>query len=101
MTPEYREKISAAHKGKTTFPPEKRGELAKRMTGPNNPFFGKKHSPEASAKMTAARLREKNHRFGKKHSEETKEKMRLAWELRKKKKIAYEGHVNFDNNLLD
>lgn len=46
MSGEFREKCRAAQVGK--------------RTGQNNPFFGRKHSPETLAKMAAARARRKD-----------------------------------------
>ncbi|WP_443023325.1 NUMOD3 domain-containing DNA-binding protein [Shigella flexneri] len=33
--------------------------------GENHPFYGRKHTPESRAKMSASRMGEKNHRYGK------------------------------------
>ena len=55
-TQETRDKIAAHHAD---------------VSGENNPNYGKKHSPETCAKMTAAKLGEKNPLFGKHHSSET------------------------------
>lgn len=47
---------------------------SKRTKGENNPFFGKKHTPESLAKM-----RGENHpMFGRKHREDSLVKMRIA-----------------------
>jgi len=53
--------------------------------GPDNSMFGKHHSEEARAKMSATRKGSKNGFFGKHHSEETKAKMKAARIKRREK----------------
>lgn len=72
MPKEVGQKISAALKGK------KRPYMTDVLSGKNNPFYGKKHTPETLAKIAAKKT-------GSKMSEETKEKMRLSQALRRKR----------------
>lgn len=89
-SPEVRDKISRALKGKKQSPvsienmtkaQRKRAELLKEMNMVPVSFKGHKHSEESKAKMSQTRK-------GRKHTEETKEKMRQSQlrrlELKKK-----------------
>ena len=94
--PEVCAKISAGNKGKTKG--KKRKPLSEEhkakvsanhadVSGEKNPNYGKKHSPETIAKMSAKAKSRPSARKGKKHSEESKAKMRAkrkAWWARKK-----------------
>lgn len=51
-------------------------ETLVKMSGENNPMFGKTQSPEANAKRREASLGTRNHFYGKRHSQETLERMR-------------------------
>lgn len=59
----------------------KKSENSKyKITGENNPFYGKKHSDETKLKISninKLRIGELNHFYGKTHSKETKEKLSL------------------------
>lgn len=63
-------KISIALKGKS------RPYMVDRMSGKSNPFYGKKHSPETLAKISAKRA-------GTKLSEAVREKMKMAQQARR------------------
>lgn len=54
---------------------EHRNNLSKALRGEKNPMFGKKATPEARAKMSAARKREGNHNYKKQLAEAQKEKL--------------------------
>jgi len=47
-------------------------------SGENNNFWGRRHGPEARAKMSIAKAGEKHPLWGKHHSAETKAKMRMS-----------------------
>ncbi len=68
-TSEAKAKMSAAHMGH-----KHTAETRAEMSGKNNPFYGKKHTPEALARMRAHR-----------HTDEAKAKMRAAWGRRSRK----------------
>jgi hypothetical protein len=54
--------------------------------GENNSHWGKKHTPEAKAKISVKarqRIGAKNPFYGKTHTKETREKMVAAWKRRK------------------
>jgi hypothetical protein len=85
-------------------------ENGKKRVGEKNGMFGKTHteevkaklsalakerefSKETRAKMSANSQGEGNPFFGKKHSEEARQKMKAAWELRKQKKNEQNGSV--------
>ncbi len=53
------------------------------VTGSNNPFFGKTHTPEAKVKMRGLRPDFTPGIKGKKHSEKSKVEMKMSWENRK------------------
>ena len=92
-TPEAKAKISAAHKGKKIsaahkgkklkLSQEQRENKSKRMSGENNPLYGKHHTEESRRKMS------ENHK-GKKHTEEVRrimsEKRKAWWAKRKNEK---------------
>lgn len=85
FSPEHRDRLSAAKKGK--------------YTGQNNPFFGKQHSQETLARIIASQTGEKSVWWGKKLPSETVEKMRQAKqgavfssEHREKLRLAHLGH---------
>lgn len=54
---------------------EHRNNLSKALRGEKNPMFGKKATPEARAKMSAARKREGDHNYKKQLAETQKEKL--------------------------
>jgi hypothetical protein len=72
MPVEIGQKISAALKGR------KRPYMTEILLGENNPFYGKKHSPEVLERIAAKKR-------GSKLSEETKAKMRLAQKIRRER----------------
>lgn len=49
--------------------------LSLRMSGTDNPFFGRKHSEESLQRMSASHTGEKNPFFGKPHSEDHRRKI--------------------------
>ena len=55
-----------------------RVEAGKKLTGVNNPMFGKKHSEETRKKMSDAHRGENNHNYGKPRSEEVRRKISIA-----------------------
>jgi ribosomal protein S27AE len=78
---EHKQKISEANKGKEKRPltEEEKETLSQIMKGEGNPMFGKKHSSETLAKISAARKGQPGHPAWNKGiptSEETKIKMR-------------------------
>ncbi len=96
LSDETKEKIAAAHRGRK-LSSEHVAKMSDAARGYKNPFFGKRHSPETSAKMSASRVGvpwsdERKRNFvsplkGKKrgpnstkwtHTEETKKKMSEA-----------------------
>ena len=64
------------------------GRISK-MSGCDNPFFGKKHTQETIDKLRAARagqnVGDKNPFFGRHHTSETRKKMQTSWEKRRLK----------------
>ncbi len=72
MPVETGRKISAALKGR------KRPYMTEMLSGENNPFYGKKHTPEILERIAAKKR-------GSKLSEETKVKMRLAQKMRRER----------------
>ena len=59
---------------------KKSKESKDKITGVNNPFYGKKHTEESKIKISNANklnIGELNSFYGKKHTEETKEKMSI------------------------
>lgn len=77
MTAEVRQKISEALKGqKHTDDWKKRMSVF--FSGANNPFYGKKHSPEAIEANRRAHLGENNACYGTKQTEESNLKRSLA-----------------------
>ena len=63
---------------------ERREEQSKRVSGENNPMFGKITSEETKQKLREALSGEKNPFYGKHHSEETKIKLSQLQKPRKK-----------------
>jgi hypothetical protein len=53
VSTETRIKISLAHKGKHYHSEEERQRMSERMSGSNNPMFGKPNTPEMKAKISA------------------------------------------------
>ena len=64
ISEETRAKLSASHTG--------------RHTGEKNHFFGKTHTEETKAKMSAGRVGERNHNYGKPRTAETRAKISAA-----------------------
>jgi len=83
VSPETRAKLSAANKGKH-LSPETKAKLSAAKEGEKHPFFGKTHSPEARQKISEAKKGEKHPNFGKHHSPETKAKISAALKARRK-----------------
>lgn len=77
-SPETRKKISAASK-RTWENPEYRKMMSERMSGENNPFYGKTHSPEFIQRVkeynTLHFSGENNPMFGKTHTKEARERI--------------------------
>lgn len=74
---ESREKLSNAAK-KVVWDEDKKKQLSIRMSGENNPFYGKKHTKENIDKMKKNRKDtsgKNNPMYGKHHTKEAKEKM--------------------------
>lgn len=69
QSPEYREKMSMARK-KVWANSEFKKRISERMSGENNPFFGKNHTQETKDRISSIQI-------GKKLSEETKKKIGL------------------------
>lgn len=61
LTPEHRSSISAARKG-MKFPPETCANISASHIGKPNNFLGRTHTPEAKAKMSAAKIGNTNRR---------------------------------------
>lgn len=61
-----------------SFSLEQREEISRRVSGKNNPFYGKEHTKESKEKMSENSKGEKHPSYGKKMSEETKQKIREA-----------------------
>lgn len=62
--------------------PERKAQISAQVAGENNPFFGKTHSDESKQKMRESQKDtsgESNPFFGKKHSDATRAKMRASW----------------------
>jgi len=81
LSEEAKRKIGKAHKGKIVTEETKK-KMSKNhadINGEKNPFFGKRHTPEALKKMSENRkgknAGEKHHYFGKHRSEEVKRKI--------------------------
>lgn len=79
LSEETKAKISASTKNP---PPERRKKMSDAHKGEKNGFYGKKHTEESKAKMSASKVGthcgEDNHFYGRKHSEESKAKMSAA-----------------------
>lgn len=71
---ETKEKISQANKGRT-FSEETRLLWSRQRMGKSPGNKGKKHTPEALAKIKAASEGENNPMYGRRHSEETRKKI--------------------------
>ena len=105
-SPETRARMSAARKGKPSpnkgkkLPEEQKAKISANhadVNGEKNGFYGKHHTKETCAKMSAAK-KGKSHKphspetrdkiaksnKGKKRSEETRAKIKVAWARRKK-----------------
>jgi hypothetical protein len=75
-TEESRKKLSEIRKGKKrNLTPEQREKMRLRMSGENNPMFGKTHSEEIRKKISDLNKGKPSTFKGKKHSEESKQKM--------------------------
>jgi len=99
LTKEHRKKLSESHKGhkmpeeqrrkisegnkKTKNSPEYIRKISEKMSGRNNPFYGKKHTKETRLKMSES-SKKRNY----KHSDEVKKKISEAslkmWERKKR-----------------
>lgn len=85
LSPEHRQKLSEAKKGKT-YSDLGRRESPLRGRSPSKETRekisakskGRRHSEETRKKLSAAKSGEKNHRFGKEVSEETRAKLSVA-----------------------
>jgi len=75
---EHKRKISAANKGKPKPPVTDayRAKMSKSTSGKNNGMYGRKHSAETLAKMSAIKKGKPAHNKGKPMSEEQKQKIR-------------------------
>lgn len=73
LSEEHKAKISASTKNP---PPEIRAKMSEAHSGKKNPFYGKHHTEESKAKMSASKVGtqcgEDNPFYGKHHTEETK-----------------------------
>lgn len=65
-----------------------------RMTGENNPFFGKKHSEEFKLKQSEKKSGENGPMYGRKGKDHPSFGLRDSEETRKKKSIARQGNKN-------
>ena len=88
--PEVCAKISASNKGKTkgkkrkSLSAEHKAKVSANhadFSGENNPMYGKKHSPETIAKISAKAKSRPSSRKGKKHTPETCAKIAVAQKL--------------------
>jgi len=77
--PEWREEhktvFSNARKRMLENNPMHKAENRAKISGKNNPWYGKKHSSETRVKMSGSHSGEKHHMYGKKHSEASKLQM--------------------------
>ena len=93
-SPETREKIAAAHRGKPSprkgvkLSPETKEKIAAAHRGKPSPRKGKKHTPESIAKMSESKKGKPSPLKGKPLSPETRQKLsdalKAAWARRKK-----------------
>lgn len=88
-------KMSKFHSGKILSAEHKR-QISKVTKGENNPNFGRKHTPEALAKMSAASIGRKTF-LGRKHTEESKKKMS---EVRMGKKLSAETRAKMSKSHM-
>jgi predicted transcriptional regulator len=89
-------KMSESHKNPSE---EIRNRMRERMTGENNPMWGKHYSEEIRKRMGDGQRGEKNHMYGKHHSEEVRKKISDAHknpsdETRKRMSLAFSGENN-------
>ena len=85
-------------KEKKKLTEEEKLEKSKKVSGVNNPFFGKKHNDNSKKIMSEKgkeRIGEKNSFYGKKHSKEAKDK--ISNSLKDKPKKIYYIYDNNDN----
>lgn len=93
-TAEHRRKIGDANRGKKKPPVTDayRAKMSKIKSGEGNAMYGRKHSPETLAKMSAIKKGKPAHNKGKPMSEEQKQKIRDT-KARKKQKLDKVGVV--------
>lgn len=75
---ETKTKMTISQKKRYENNPELKKQISEKMSGKNNPNFGKPISPEQRVKLSAAKQGENHWIFGKHHSPETIEKIRIA-----------------------
>ena len=85
MNSEYGYNLCSGGKKEIVFTEEIRKRISRKLSGKNNSFYGKKHSPESLRKMSEIKK-------GKKFSKETREKISIASTGKRKSKETIEKY---------
>jgi len=81
------------HRRGAKMPEGFKQNMSKRMSGKNNPFYGKKHTEETRKHLSETHKAPRPYRLGIKHSEETKKKMSISH--------SGKNHPNFGKHLSE